>query len=87
MEMLLEAQNTFCITFLKPFVDQLILRDDDQEVEVDGIDGGDTAAHYFHFYVSGQEVINTQTRITSSKYKIIWLLIVPGIIRSWLGSP
>jgi hypothetical protein len=39
MEMLLEAQNTFCITFLKTFVDQLILRDDDQEVEVGGIDG------------------------------------------------
>jgi Na+/melibiose symporter-like transporter len=39
MEMLLEAQNTFCITFLKTFVDQLILRDDDQEA--DAGDGGD----------------------------------------------
>jgi Na+/melibiose symporter-like transporter len=40
MEMLLEAQNTFCITFLKTFVDQLILRDDDQKFEADGSDGG-----------------------------------------------
>jgi Na+/melibiose symporter-like transporter len=40
MEMLLEAQNTFCITFLKTFVDQLILKDDDQEAEADGSDGG-----------------------------------------------
>jgi Na+/melibiose symporter-like transporter len=39
MEMLLEAQNTFCITFLKTFVDQLILRDE-HEVEAGGGGGG-----------------------------------------------
>jgi hypothetical protein len=40
MEMLSEAQNTFCITFVKTFVDQLILRDE-QEVEAgDGGSGG-----------------------------------------------
>jgi Na+/melibiose symporter-like transporter len=36
MEMLLEAQNTFCITFLKTFVDQLILEDEHQSEDGDG---------------------------------------------------
>jgi hypothetical protein len=36
MEMLLEAQNTFCITFLKTFVDQLILRDEPEAGSADG---------------------------------------------------
>jgi hypothetical protein len=40
MEMLSEAQNTFCITFVKTFVDQLILRDEQEAEAGDGGSGG-----------------------------------------------